>query len=82
MFKKDMKPLTKGGSTTAHAGKGSTQMPMAGSARSMVSQSGATAPGANMNNFAKATPMAQPQANPQPPDGGLGTGNWGGIGVA
>lgn len=75
MLKKHMKPLTKGGATTVHAGKGSQQAPM--SARTNVTQSGANTPGAGINNYAKATPMA----NPTPPaPSGFGSGNWPGIG--
>ena len=75
MMKRDMTPLTKGGATTAHAGKGSRAAPMG--MRHAITQSGATQPGAGMNNYAKATPMA----NPTPPaTDGLGSGTWPGIG--
>jgi len=75
MFKKHMTPLTKGGTTTVHAGKGSQQAPM--SARTNVTQSGSNLPSAGINNYAKATPMA----NPTPPaSDGLGSGTWPGIG--
>ena len=77
MLKRHMVPLTKGGQTTVHAGKGSQQAPM--SARNSVTQSGSSAPGAGINNYAKATPMANPTP-PGQPDGGLGTGDWPGIG--
>jgi len=75
MFKKHMKPLTKGGQTTVHPGKGSTQQPL--NAHNNVITSGSSAPNATINNYAKATPMA----NPSPPDGGLGSGSWPGIGI-
>lgn len=75
MLKKHMKPLTPGGQTTVHAGKGSKAAPM--NARSNVVNSGAMQPGAGINNYAKATPMAQP--TPPAPDG-LGSGTWPGIG--
>ena len=82
-----MTPLTKGGQTTSHAGKGSIQAPL--STRNNVSSSGSNPaqPGAagtsgggappTMNNYAKATPMARP--TPPVPDG-LGSGTWPGIG--
>lgn len=56
MFKKHMTPIGKG-PTTAHKGKGSemTGMPT----RKQVSGL-ANAPGATFNDYAKATPMAQP----------------------
>ena len=77
MLKKHMTPLTKGGQTNVMAGKGSAQAPM--SARNSVTQSGSAMPGAGMNNYAKATPMANPTP-PAAPDGGLGSGSWPGIG--
>ena len=78
MLKKHMVPLTKGGQTTVHAGKGSQQAPM--SARNSVTQSGSSAPGAGMNNYAKATPMANPTPPAPPPNDALGSGTWPGIG--
>jgi hypothetical protein len=77
MLKKHMVPLNKGGQAIAHAGKGSMQAPM--SARNSVTQSGSSLPGAGMNNYAKATPMANPTPSATP-DGGLGSGDWPGIG--
>ena len=86
-FPKKMTPLTKGGSTTAHAGKGSIQAPL--STRNNVSSSGSSpaqpgaagAPGGGapptMNNYAKSTPMPGPSA---PAPDGLGSGTWPGIG--
>jgi len=75
MFKNQMKPLTPGGQTIVHKGKGSKQAPM--SARNNVVNSGAMTPGAGINNYAKATPMAAP-ASPAPD--GLGSGTWPGNG--
>jgi hypothetical protein len=82
VFKKSgMTPLAKGGQTTAHAGKGSIQAPL--STRNNVQSSGSgspPAPGqppATVNNYAKATPAANP--TPPVPDG-LGSGTWPGIG--
>lgn len=74
VFKKDLKPLTKGGDVTKHAGKGSKAAPM--SARKSVTQSGALSPNAGVNNYAKATPMPQQPAAPTP---GIGSGDWPGI---
>jgi hypothetical protein len=70
-----MTPLTKGGTRTAHAGKGSQSADMG--MRHTITQSGATQPGAGMNNYAKATPMPGPAA---PAASGLGSGTWPGIG--
>ena len=80
MLKKHLVPLTKGGQTTVHSGKGSRQAPM--SARTNVTQSGSGLPSAGINNYAKATPLANPTPPSQPsaPDGGLGSGDWPGIG--
>lgn len=74
MQKHQMTPLSKGGTRTVHAGKGSKSAPMA--MRQSVTDSGATAPGASMNNYAKATPMPGPAA---PAASGLGSGTWPGV---
>lgn len=70
MFKKHMVPLSAKGKTVAHAGKGSeaTGMPD----RSQLSQLGA--PGATLNDYAKASPASEPAGNPAPPMGGYGLG--------
>jgi len=73
MMKHQMTPLTKGGTRTVHAGKGSKSAPM--EMRDHVA--GARAPGAGINDYAKATPMPGPAA---PAPGGLGSGTWPGIG--
>lgn len=57
MLKHQMTPLTKGGTRTVHAGKGSRQAPLA--ARDVVTRPPG-APLAGINDYAKATPMAQP----------------------
>jgi len=62
-----MTPLSKGGARTVHAGKGSKSAPMA--ARAEVTQKPGTMP-PTMNNYAKATPMA----NPAPQGLGMGIG--------
>ena len=85
MMKQHMKPLAKGGATTAHAGKGSQVQPL--SARNNISQSGSALPGAGINNYAKATPMAAPPPaaappsapSPAPPNTGLGSGTFPGV---
>jgi hypothetical protein len=80
MFAKHMTPLSKGGQTTAHKGKGSQQAGMPD--RSQIN-SLATQPG--INNYAKASPMGMPSPG-QPPGGlpsgppGIGTGNFSGNG--
>ena len=76
MLKKHMKPLTKGGQTTVHQGKGSNTQPL--STHNNVSASGSAQPNATIGNYAKATPMASP--TPPSPAGGLGSGTWPGIG--
>ena len=65
VFKKHLTPLTKGGTITKHAGKGS--------------QVGQMPSGQSINDYSKATPMANPTPPPAP-DGGLGSGTWPGIG--
>lgn len=67
MFKKHMTPLSKGGQTTVHQGKGSQMAPMPN--RSAIN-SLASSPNASINDYAKATPMAAPAApSPLPPPG-------------
>ena len=70
VFKKHLTPLTKGGTITKHAGKGSqvSQMPS----------------GMTTGDYAKATPMANPTPPATTTGGGtdgLGSGNWPGVGV-
>ncbi len=66
MFKRKLKPLTKGGQTTQHVGKGSQMASMP--ARSEIA-SLAKGPMNTMNDYAKATPMAEP--SPSPMEGGF-----------
>jgi hypothetical protein len=67
MFKKHMTPLTKGGTLHKHKGKGSQMAPMPD--RRQISQ--LAQPGQqSMNDYAKATPMAQPQPA-DPMEGGF-----------
>jgi hypothetical protein len=73
--KSGLTPLTKNGTRTVHAGKGAKSAPMG--MRQAITQSGATQPGAGINDYAKATPVPGP-AGPAP--GGLGSGTWPGIG--
>lgn len=78
MFKKDMvtKKLHDGSSkkpdVVKHDGKGGDIQQL--TAHNSVGKSGSAATGATLNNYAKATPAA----NPAPPDGipALGTGKW------
>lgn len=78
MFKNQMKPMQVGGSPKGsvhkHAGKGSAVKTL--SSHNNVGSSGSGASGATLNNYAKATPMAQPA----PTVDGLGSGSWPGIG--
>ena len=69
VFKKHLTPLTKGGTITKHAGKGSQMNPMPS--------------GMSTGDYAKATPMANPTPPATATGGGtdgLGSGNWPGIG--
>lgn len=75
MMKNQMTPLTKGGTRTVHAGKGSQQAPMA--MRQAITGSGVLNPGAGINNYAKSTPLPGPAG---PASNGLGTGVWPGVG--
>ena len=74
-WKKDLTPLSKGGSVVKHKGKGSQMAGMPD--RKQISNLG-TAPGASMNNYAKATPMARPTPDSAP---GIGSGDWSGNGM-
>lgn len=62
MFAKNMTALTKGGSRKAHKGKGSQQAPMPD--RAQIGQL-ARGPMSSINDYAKATPMAQPSPEPE-----------------
>lgn len=66
VFKKHLTPLTKGGDVHKHEGKGSQQALLPNRQEMKALQ----APGAGMNNFAKATPMAQPAPSPLMPGPG------------
>lgn len=67
MFKKHMTPLTKNGSLH-NSGKNPAM-------QTLPAARGGTA---NMNTYAKATPMAQPAPAPD----GIGSGSFPGIGTA
>lgn len=67
MLKKHMFPLRKGGVLQAHRGKGSQQAPMP--SRQQINS--LTQPGADMNDYAKATPLAQPAPTDVPTEGGF-----------
>ena len=75
MFKKHMTPLSKGGQTTVHAGKGSQQAPMPSRKAIKALQ---TPPANSINNYAKNTPLAT--GTTTAPDGNLSSGNWPGVG--
>jgi hypothetical protein len=76
VFKQNLTAIGKGG-ITKHKGKGSQMADMPN--RNAVSQLAAPT-GNTMNNYAKATPLAD-SPSPQPGDmSGLGSGNWPGIG--
>ncbi len=76
MFKRHMTPLaphTKKGTLHNAPGKGSQQRDLPATA----SGGGPT----SFQSYGKATPMAEPQ-EPAPAPDGLGTGTWGGNGIA
>ncbi len=72
MFKKHMTPIGHKGTLHNEPDKGSSQ-------RTLPSAATGGGP-ASFQSYAKATPMAQPQPAPAPD--GLGTGSWGGNGIA
>ena len=69
--KSSMTPFSKGGSVTSHVGKGATEQPLEGGAMSTLTPGDPAS--RSMNNYAKATPMA----NPAPSTGGGGYGSDG-----
>jgi len=78
-FKKDLTALTKGGSIHKHAGKGSSTSSIP--SRGQISQLSKPA-GQSVNNYSKATPMANPAPDPSLTGSvGLGSGNWAGNGM-
>ncbi len=76
VFKKDLTPLSKRGQVIKHAGKGSqaTTLPNRGALNAL-----ANAPDAGVNNYAKATPIAQPAGEPAVDN--LASGTSPGIGI-
>lgn len=72
VFKKNLTPLGKGGQIVKHAGKGSAFHKAPGEQDPFApSTLGGSPASRTMNDYAKATPMANPA--PLPPDGsGLG----------
>jgi hypothetical protein len=72
MFKKHMTPLSKNGTLHNAPGKG---------AAAQALPNAAAGGQANLQTYAKATPMAQPQ-QPAPAPAGLGSGSWGGNGIS
>lgn len=78
MFKKQITPLTKGGQVHVHAGKGARSAPLRPQGNNPAPAGGVAPPQpVTPNNYAKSTPPSTPSA----PDGGLGSGNWPGIGM-
>ena len=63
MFKKHMTPLTKGGQLTKHAGKGS-QSQVLPSRSALSTLTSGNVGDRTMQNYAKATPMANPAPDP------------------
>ena len=78
VFKHQLTPLTKGGAIHKHKGKGSEQT-------SIPNRSELTAlakpANQNINNYSKATPMANPQPDAATSGIGLGSGSWAGNGM-
>lgn len=73
MFKRHMTPLSKKGTLHNDPGKGSQQ-------RDLPAAASGGGP-STFQAYGKATPMAVPQ-KPAPAPDGLGTGTWGGNGIA
>lgn len=73
MFKKDIR-ANKGTDVVKHHGKGSSMAPMPN--RNTLAKLQKPA-GQSINDYAKASPMGQSA----PPPDGLGSGDWGGIGM-
>ena len=73
MLKKHMTPLGAKGTLHNDPGKGSSQ-------RNLPAAATGGGP-ASFQSYAKATPMAEPQA-PSPAPDGLGSGTWGGNATA
>ncbi|HUD10819.1 MAG TPA: hypothetical protein VMS08_00290 [Candidatus Saccharimonadia bacterium] len=73
------------GRAIVNQGKGSQSQPL--TSQNNLSQSGSDMPDSTMNNYAKATPMAQPAPpapapsvpQPAPPNTGLGSGTFPGV---
>lgn len=70
MFKKHMTPLSKGGQTTVHQGKGSQMAAMPDRAAVAGLAKG---PG-SINDYAKASPAPQAEPLPTSPTGNFGVG--------
>lgn len=81
VFKKDLTPLTKGGSITKHRGKGSAAAPMPN--RNSLSKLTKNPAANSINDYAKASPTAGSADPTSEMSGGygLGTGNWSGNGM-
>lgn len=78
VFKQDLTPLKKGGEIHKQKGKGSAAAPMPQRNQLQKLQK---SPTNTINDYAKATPMAQPQPDPATAGTyGLGSGNWAGNG--
>lgn len=76
MFKKDMTPLA------PHTKKGTLDnTPNKGSSQRLLPAAAAGGGPTSFQDYAKATPMAQPQ-RPAPPNDGLGSGSWTGNATA
>ena len=81
VFKKHLTPLTKGGTITKHAGKGSQSGRLQSAGNNL--NPATTGAGQSFGNYAKQTPMANPTPDATATGGGtdgLGSGNWPGIG--
>ena len=81
VFKKNLTPLTKGGTITKHAGKGSQSGRLQSAGNNL--NPATTGAGQSFGNYAKQTPMANPTPDATATGGGtdgLGSGNWPGVG--
>jgi hypothetical protein len=75
VFKKHLTPIGKGG-ITKHAGKGASEQVLP-SRHALSTLTAGNPADRTMNDYAKQTPMANPNAD-SPGITGLGAGDWGG----
>ena len=79
MLKAHMKPLTKGGQTVKHAGKGASEQTLP-SRNAMSSLTSGDQTQRSMNNYAKQTPMPTPMPSGGMMNPAMDAGAIGGVG--